>query len=324
MFDTNIGMGTVWEALVRCERRWLWAFVVVCLLPTVTGCPDNYSYLAHTYRCYRAYGSHNTYDEAVATCLANGGSLAMPRDNTTNSFLVALKNNVSTSSTFRFGLHRRNETWKYVDGGELGNFTDWAENEPNNLGGIEQCAEYFPGAAWWYLEHNRDKWNDGICSIQRGFICEAEPDYCKEESVDTEAGQVTFPRTDGGSFSYSAEHCNSSAENEKPLASRFCRITTDGHAVWDQPVLLTCGTDFKNLSQIVVNNETALSVATELQLITTQAEILSSSEVNSIIATLQKIVNASATEQQNPSWVGSEARFRFQMRSEAPGLTKIE
>ncbi|KAI8516643.1 hypothetical protein Bbelb_052240 [Branchiostoma belcheri] len=168
------------------------------------------------------------------------------------------------------------------------------------------------------------------------------PDYCKEESVDTEAGQVTFPRTDGGSFSYSAERCNSSAENEKPLATRFCRITTDGTAVWNQPVLLTCDTDLQNLSQvriyiklsqvrvytklsqvtiynklsqvsiytklsqvsiytklsqIVVNNETALSVATELQLITTQAETLSSGDVDTIIATLQKIVNASATEQ---------------------------
>ncbi|XP_078701688.1 uncharacterized protein LOC144927824 [Branchiostoma floridae x Branchiostoma belcheri] len=241
-------METVWEALVRCERRWLWAFVVVCLVPTATGCsqgdikcadgscfppevvcdsvvncadgsdegfcehisgppcsgsqfkcpvtstcidkstdvcdgesdcasgideqlcfvptrcPDNYSYLAHTHRCYRAYGSHNTYDEAVATCLADGGSLAMPRDNTTNSFLVALKNNVSTSSTFRFGLHRRNETWNYVDGGELGSFTDWAENEPNNDGGNQRCAEYLGS-----------KWNDVICSTKRGFICEAEP-----------------------------------------------------------------------------------------------------------------------------------------------------
>ncbi|KAI8493085.1 hypothetical protein Bbelb_290890 [Branchiostoma belcheri] len=51
------------------------------------------------------------------------------------------------------------------------------------------------------------------------------------------------------------------------------------------------------LSQIVVNNETALSVATELQVITTQAETLSYSDVNLIIATVQKIVNASATEQ---------------------------
>ncbi|XP_019626564.1 PREDICTED: C-type lectin 1-like [Branchiostoma belcheri] len=165
----------VWEALVRCERRWLWVFVLVCLTPTLTGCPDNYSYLAHTYRCYRAYGILNTYDEAVATCLADGGSLAMPRDNTTNNFLVALKNNVSTSSKFRFGLHRWNETWKYVDGGELGNFTDWAENEPNDIN--ERCAEYLP--VFWY----GSKWNDGYCSTQRRFLCEAEPavNHCQPD-----------------------------------------------------------------------------------------------------------------------------------------------
>ncbi|KAI8502433.1 hypothetical protein Bbelb_200210 [Branchiostoma belcheri] len=75
-------------------------------------------------------------------------------------------------------------------------------------------------------------------------------DYCKEESVDTEAGQVTFPRTDGGSFNYSAERCNSSAENEKPLATRFCRITQNAAAVWDQPVVLSCDTDLHNLSQV--------------------------------------------------------------------------
>ncbi|XP_019634560.1 PREDICTED: adhesion G-protein coupled receptor G7-like [Branchiostoma belcheri] len=86
-------------------------------------------------------------------------------------------------------------------------------------------------------------------------------------------------------------------QSQKPLATRFCRITQNGAAVWDQPVLLTCGTDLQNLSQIVVNNETALSVATELQLITTQTETLSSSDVDTVIATLQKIVNASATEQ---------------------------
>ncbi|XP_078701694.1 adhesion G-protein coupled receptor G7-like [Branchiostoma floridae x Branchiostoma belcheri] len=138
------------------------------------------------------------------------------------------------------------------------------------------------------------------CTCDEGYegeTCNISIDYCKEESVDTEAGQVTFPRTDGGSFSYSAERCNSSAENEKPLASRFCRITPDGPAVWDQPVLLLCYADLQNLSKIVVNNETALSVATELQVITTQAETLSFGDVDTIITTLQKIVNASATEQ---------------------------
>ncbi|XP_066279159.1 adhesion G protein-coupled receptor L3-like [Branchiostoma lanceolatum] len=121
--------------------------------------------------------------------------------------------------------------------------------------------------------------------------------YCEGEVVQTEAGDVSFPRADGDSFSYSTKHCNPSAENEKPLATRFCRITTDRGAVWDPPVVLTCDTDLRNLSQVVVSNETALSVATELQVITVQTETISSNDVTSISAILQEIVNASATEQ---------------------------
>ncbi|XP_019645823.1 PREDICTED: uncharacterized protein LOC109486433 [Branchiostoma belcheri] len=97
----------------------------------------------------------------------------MPRDSTTNNFLVALKNNVSTRCEFRFGLHRRNETWNYVDGGELTGYMNWAENEPNNAGGIEDCAEYRP--ATYHEKHNRNKWNDRTCLTDRCFLCEAEP-----------------------------------------------------------------------------------------------------------------------------------------------------
>ncbi|KAI8516415.1 hypothetical protein Bbelb_049960 [Branchiostoma belcheri] len=162
---TRVAKNTV--ATDRCVLK----NVVTCA--GARGCPGNYSYLAHTHRCYRAYGILNTYDEAVASCLADGGSLAMPRDNTINNFLVALKNNVSTRCEFRFGLHRRNETWNYVDGGELTGYVNWAENEPNNAGGIEHCVEYRP--ATYHEEHNRNKWNDRTCSTDRCFLCEAEP-----------------------------------------------------------------------------------------------------------------------------------------------------
>ncbi|XP_019632656.1 PREDICTED: uncharacterized protein LOC109476214 [Branchiostoma belcheri] len=74
-------------------------------LTFMTTCPGSYSYLAYTNRCYRAYDSPKTYDEALVVCLADGGTLAMPRDSTTNDFLIALKNNVSTTRLFRFGLH---------------------------------------------------------------------------------------------------------------------------------------------------------------------------------------------------------------------------
>ncbi|KAI8490904.1 hypothetical protein Bbelb_313230 [Branchiostoma belcheri] len=144
------------------------------------GCPKDYSYLAHTHRCYSAEFLYTTlsvtYEKALAECLEDGGTLAMPRSNITNDFLVALKNSVNPTKRFRFGLHRRNGPWTYVDGGELG-YADWGEREPNNAGGNEQCAEYFPGT--YIRDHNRNKWNDGICSGHAGYICEAElPTSC--------------------------------------------------------------------------------------------------------------------------------------------------
>ncbi|XP_019620358.1 PREDICTED: adhesion G-protein coupled receptor G7-like [Branchiostoma belcheri] len=404
---------------------------------TEAGCPQpGYFYHQPSRLCYKAFNDTATYNGAVSRCSSDGGTLAMPRDSTTNNFLIYLKNFIDKNAWFRFGLTdvHQEGVWMWDDNVPLGDFRPWATGEPSNIGNGENCAEYYP-------DMYSNSWNDGPCNLaeDRKFICQASPsgvnlalgkpayqtssdapadravdgntdgdffaqpgtcthtvdggetdpswwvdlgqsymvdrvvifnrieccsgrlnpfnihigdsdqvsenpkcggdhqinvnrpsisvsclgmkgryvgvrlpgfhriltlcevlvfsDNCEEESysVDNEAGQVTFPRAYGGSFSYSAEHCNEG--NDKPLASRFCRITQNGAAVWDQPVLLMCDTDLQNLSQIVVNNETALSVATELQLITTQAETLSSSEVNSITDTLQEIVNASATEQ---------------------------
>ncbi|CAH1254045.1 MRC1 [Branchiostoma lanceolatum] len=153
-----------------------WLHTLVLLLSSTScrttaqsiGCPYGYSYLSHTGRCYRAYDRENTYDEALATCQADNGTLAMPRDNTTNNFLVALKNAVSTNKFFYFGLDRRDGPWNYVDGGNL-SYTDWAEGEPNFIS--EDCAEYFPGI---WPHRLRNYWNNGLCSRKVGFICEFE------------------------------------------------------------------------------------------------------------------------------------------------------
>ncbi|CAH1267495.1 CSMD3 [Branchiostoma lanceolatum] len=131
------------------------------------GCRDGYSYLAHTHMCYRAYDRENTYDEALTTCQADGGTLAMPRDNATNDFLIALKNDANATIWFNFGVDRRDGSWNYIDGGEL-IFTDWGEGEPNNE--AEQCAQYFSGT--YSDAYNRNKWNDGQCSRNVAFICE--------------------------------------------------------------------------------------------------------------------------------------------------------
>ncbi|XP_066299006.1 C-type lectin lectoxin-Lio3-like [Branchiostoma lanceolatum] len=113
-----------------------------CGLPFVNGlgCPDGYSYLAHARRCYRAYDRENTYDQALAACQENGSTLAMPRDGTTNDFLVALKNAANAEKHFYIGLDRQDGSWNYVDGGELG-YTDWGDGEPNSRGSAADIRE---------------------------------------------------------------------------------------------------------------------------------------------------------------------------------------
>ncbi|XP_019622113.1 PREDICTED: uncharacterized protein LOC109468301 [Branchiostoma belcheri] len=271
------------------------------------GCPIA-GYVGFDGICYKSFTEEKTRDEARQACAADGGVLAMPRDSATNTFLA----NLAVVVWGRwFGLTDVNNggQWVFEDGQNLtsSGYSNWLPGEPRPDYGKGGCVGFWEDGSFW---------DEKDCSNLRGFICQLQlQDYCIEESVDTEAGQVTFSRTDGGSFNYSAERCNSSEGNEKPLATRFCRIIPDSTAVWDQPVVLRCDTDLHNLSQvrvhtklsrvsvyaklsqIVVNNITALSVATELQVITTQAETLSSGDVSTITDILQKIVNASATEQ---------------------------
>ncbi|XP_035692640.1 uncharacterized protein LOC118427111 [Branchiostoma floridae] len=146
---------------VPCDRT----FGFVC---QISGCQNGYSYFSHTGRCYRAYDTEKTFDEALATCEAEAGTLAMPRDDITNDFLVALKNTVNVDLGFYFGLDHRGGAWTYVDGGALG-YTNWGAGEPN--GGSEECGGFFP--ATFSTTHLRDKWNDGPCSGKHGFICES-------------------------------------------------------------------------------------------------------------------------------------------------------
>ena len=47
----------------------------------------------------------------------------------------------------------------------LGHFTNWAPNEPNNVGNNEDCGTITTNG----------KWNDYICYHYLPFICEAEP-----------------------------------------------------------------------------------------------------------------------------------------------------
>ncbi|KAI8521905.1 hypothetical protein Bbelb_016590 [Branchiostoma belcheri] len=128
--------------------------------------------------CYKAFDTQKTFSEAEATCGEDGGTLAMPRDNETNAFLISLYRTVSDSwpsAWFWFGLHDRREEgrFEWVDGSALGVFNSWGFGEPNDRFGDEDCVRYTSRIS------EKDKWSDIQCHKKLRFICQTDPGtYC--------------------------------------------------------------------------------------------------------------------------------------------------
>ncbi|XP_019624498.1 PREDICTED: uncharacterized protein LOC109470157 [Branchiostoma belcheri] len=140
---------------------------------SATACPNGYIYHHHSRSCYKAFNQESNYTHAVTTCSSDGGTLAMPRDAVTNTFLVNLKNAVDNSAFFRFGMTdiQQEGRWVWEDGVALGGFSSWAPGQPDNgKGGNEDCAEYFPVTIG-------NMWNDVPCPDypSRKFICQVAP-----------------------------------------------------------------------------------------------------------------------------------------------------
>ncbi|XP_078657501.1 uncharacterized protein LOC144903350 [Branchiostoma floridae x Branchiostoma belcheri] len=123
---------------------------------------------------YKAFKTHQkSFSDAAATCREDGGTLAMPRDHDTDSFLFSLTMHHTTTGQYShpswFGLKRRHSgssEFVWVDGTPLGGYTGWRPDEPNNWGGNEDCVHY--------LGHGDDpmKWNDIECGGKKVFICQ--------------------------------------------------------------------------------------------------------------------------------------------------------
>ncbi|XP_078601050.1 uncharacterized protein LOC144876033 isoform X2 [Branchiostoma floridae x Branchiostoma japonicum] len=150
-------------------------------------CPKGYKQSGAS--CYKAFDTKKNHDEAAKICRAEGGSLAMPRDQATNDFLVNLKNEVDGTSWFWLGADDKNDegTWQYADGEPFGSYRNWFPGEPNQAGGNEDCLMMF--------ESPRNMWNDQGCATKQKFICQIQMpivDSCGG-NVPGEVGVIVSP-----------------------------------------------------------------------------------------------------------------------------------
>ncbi len=124
---------------------------------------------------YLSCAATSTWDAAKNFCIAHGGTLAAlatPRENAAvvagvggNSWLAI--NDVVTEGTF-------------VANGTPPSWTNWADGEPNNAGGLEDCG---------LLSSADGKWNDADCSTMNRVLCETSR---------MPAGEPSCPVADGG------------------------------------------------------------------------------------------------------------------------------
>ncbi|XP_066288278.1 C-type lectin domain family 4 member M-like [Branchiostoma lanceolatum] len=112
-------------------------------------CPGDYQKYREV--CYKAFDTMKTFDESAKTCLADGGTLAMPRDSGINGFLIALKDGVKMNGDSWLGLHDQREEgeWEWIDGTALGTgYNAWSPGGNNGRDFEQDCAMYF-GIQWF-------------------------------------------------------------------------------------------------------------------------------------------------------------------------------
>ncbi|XP_066270066.1 macrophage mannose receptor 1-like [Branchiostoma lanceolatum] len=132
----------------------------ICQLAIV--CPIA-GYVSFNGVCYKDFAEPKAYDEARQTCAAEGGLVAMPKDNATNTFI----HNLGGVTPRWIGLtDAENETqWVFEDGQSLAatGYNNWYPGEPNDVGAWEDCAVLFSSGHLWH---------DIPCTYTRGFICQ--------------------------------------------------------------------------------------------------------------------------------------------------------
>ncbi len=123
------------------------------------------------YYCLFELDAIGDWDSAREYCEELGGHLATITSQEENSFLYEYIRECGYESAY-FGLTRGEEgTWCWCTG-ELVDYTNWANGEPNNESGDEDYGMF-------YYKYTDGKWNDGDFggSTQKGgtaFICEWE------------------------------------------------------------------------------------------------------------------------------------------------------
>uniref|UniRef100_A0A8C5ME85 Collectin subfamily member 10 n=1 Tax=Leptobrachium leishanense TaxID=445787 RepID=A0A8C5ME85_9ANUR len=112
---------------------------------------------------YYIVKEERNYRDALMQCRIRGGTLAMPKDQDTNSLIADY---ILKSGLFRvyIGVNdlEKEKHYMYTDNTPVQSFSSWKAGEPNDGSGYEDCVEM----------QNTGDWNDVECNLTIYFMCE--------------------------------------------------------------------------------------------------------------------------------------------------------
>ncbi|XP_063413977.1 perlucin-like protein isoform X2 [Mytilus trossulus] len=119
----------------------------------------------HANHCYNFISTPVTWNEAERACRKIGGYLVKV-DNESESNWLKQEANVEEKSFWAGAADFNEGDWRWIVDFSNVTFTDWHTGQPDNSGGHEDCLE---------IEKSYNyQWNDVVCTIQNGYICESE------------------------------------------------------------------------------------------------------------------------------------------------------
>ncbi|XP_047997955.1 C-type lectin domain family 4 member G-like isoform X4 [Leguminivora glycinivorella] len=128
---------------------------------------DGYKWEERTKSCYKYHETGETWRQALATCHADGGHLAIINTQTESTVLKEMFNEKGGLHAFVGFSHYYDDEWATIHGETLSGagFSKWGKDEPNNTGKNEFCGSI----------NQEGLLNDASCNVPAPFICEFIP-----------------------------------------------------------------------------------------------------------------------------------------------------
>ncbi|KAK3595089.1 hypothetical protein CHS0354_043189 [Potamilus streckersoni] len=142
----------------------------VCERPAIlsAACDHGWELDPNTRTCFKFGYEKKTWKDARAACHKFGGDLAYVNSPDEQLYIYNRIHGITNSQGCWIGASdsTTENIWKGVDGSRL-TYTDWGQDEPNNMHIEENCASISFG-----LSPNHGRWNDQNCTLMLPYVCE--------------------------------------------------------------------------------------------------------------------------------------------------------